>query len=272
MPRTSRGTSIAGLSRALPIFARCERPSAASLRTVGDQPGRLAHGPEEKQEFAGRTPGVLVVMTSHPFRWKPLVGERCPAAAHIGIVKQRQAACESAFGTRGQKLADELFNDAPFSKNPLRLRVPLTLGLALPCPSGFANLNAFALSPGALRLRLRSVGVFAPALIPHARQQKDLGRAAVARSHEKRTVRGPEMDDIVHAAPRESVDRCDRPQCQRAKVNKWSKGRSFEFTLTGITAPHCKFSLSPENPRAIILISQAPGGRFVTPGDKGTVA
>jgi hypothetical protein len=56
-------------------------------------------------------------MMSHPFRWKPLVGERCPAATHIGIVEQGQAAVRPTFGTRGKKLADELLNDTPFSKN-----------------------------------------------------------------------------------------------------------------------------------------------------------
>src|ERR1700678_3229420 len=91
MPSTSRVRSTASLSLALPIFARCERPRAASLRTEGDQPGRFAHGPEEKQGLTGRTPGAVVAMMSHPFRWKPLVGERCPAAAHIGIVEQGQA-------------------------------------------------------------------------------------------------------------------------------------------------------------------------------------
>ena len=121
-------------------------------------------------------------------------------------------------------------------------------------------------------MRLRSVCVLAPALIPHAGEEQDLSCAAVVRSHATGTVRGPEMDDIVHAAPRESVDRCDHPQCQRAKVNKWSKGRRFRFTLTGHTALHCKFSLSPANPRAIILISQALGGRCVTPGDEGAIA
>src|SRR4029077_13194349 len=56
------------------------------------------------------------------------------------------------------------------------------------------------------------------------------------------------------------------------KVNKGSKGRTFWFTLTGYTAPHCKFGVRLANPRAIILISQALGGRFVTPGDKRAVA
>src|SRR5208282_5654207 len=77
---------------ALGSFARWDRPSAASRRTVGVQPGRFAQGPEEKHAFAGRTAGAVVVILCHPFRWAPLVGERCPAAAHSAIVEWRQAA------------------------------------------------------------------------------------------------------------------------------------------------------------------------------------
>jgi hypothetical protein len=83
---------------------------------------------------------------------------------------------------------------------PQRIFVSLTLALALPSPFGL-NLNALALSPGALRSRLRSVRVFAPALIPHAGEEQDLSCAAVARSHTTRTFRGPERDDIIHGGP-----------------------------------------------------------------------
>src|SRR5215470_2505355 len=54
--------SMARLSFALPIFARCERPRAASVRTWRLQPGRLAHGPDEKCGVAGRTPGLVVAI------------------------------------------------------------------------------------------------------------------------------------------------------------------------------------------------------------------
>ena len=54
--------SIARLSLALPILARCERPRAASVRAWRLQPGRLAQGPDEKCGFAGRMPGFALVM------------------------------------------------------------------------------------------------------------------------------------------------------------------------------------------------------------------
>ena len=85
-----------------------------------------------------------------------------------------------------------------------RTFVSLTLALALPSPFGLANLNTLAFSPGALRARLRSVRVFAPALIPHAGEEQDLSCAAVARSHTTGTVRGPKRDDIVHCGPLEN--------------------------------------------------------------------
>src|SRR3954471_3291712 len=59
---TSRVNSIASLSLALPIFARCERPRAASLRFWAFQPGRLAHGPEEKCGTLGREAGFAAVI------------------------------------------------------------------------------------------------------------------------------------------------------------------------------------------------------------------
>jgi len=47
-------------SRATPGFERCERPSNAPDNAAGDQPGRLAHGPDEKQGLAGRRVGLII--------------------------------------------------------------------------------------------------------------------------------------------------------------------------------------------------------------------
>src|ERR1700720_200915 len=58
---------MARLSFALPSLARCERPRAASVRACRLQPGRLAQGPDEKCGTAGRTPGIVFVM-SLPFQ------------------------------------------------------------------------------------------------------------------------------------------------------------------------------------------------------------
>src|SRR5207302_6695274 len=46
-------------SRATPGFERCERPSSAPDNAAGDQPGRLAQGPEEKHGLAGRRVGFI---------------------------------------------------------------------------------------------------------------------------------------------------------------------------------------------------------------------
>ena len=53
MPSTFLLRSITSASLFLPILARCDRPSAASLSASKFQPGRLAQGPEEKQGFLG---------------------------------------------------------------------------------------------------------------------------------------------------------------------------------------------------------------------------
>src|SRR5438477_6758480 len=47
-------------SRATPGFERCERPSRAPESAAGDQPGRLAQGPDEKHGLAGRRVGFVI--------------------------------------------------------------------------------------------------------------------------------------------------------------------------------------------------------------------
>src|SRR5215469_5237029 len=54
---------MARLSFALPSFARCERPRAASSRAWRVQPGRFAQGPDEKCGTRGRTLGITFVMS-----------------------------------------------------------------------------------------------------------------------------------------------------------------------------------------------------------------
>ena len=58
-PRMARVRSITSASLALPSLARCERASAASFSASGDQPGRLAQGPEEKYGTTGRVVGFM---------------------------------------------------------------------------------------------------------------------------------------------------------------------------------------------------------------------
>src|ERR1700712_747118 len=69
---------MARLSFALPTFARCERPSAESVRAWRDQPGRLAQGPDEKCGVTGRTPGFTSVIASILPDGCPSVGKGVP--------------------------------------------------------------------------------------------------------------------------------------------------------------------------------------------------
>src|SRR5262245_24911559 len=59
MPRMLRVRSTAPTIFFLPSFERCERPTAASKRTSGVHPGRLAQGPDEKSGRAGREFGFI---------------------------------------------------------------------------------------------------------------------------------------------------------------------------------------------------------------------
>jgi hypothetical protein len=97
-------------------------------------------------------------------------------------------------------LADKLFYVAFLKKLAPPFSSP-TLALALPSPSGSANLDALALSPGALRLRRGSARVFIHALIAHPGEKQDLS-TAVTRSHATGTGPEPKLDDIVHCGPR----------------------------------------------------------------------
>ena len=54
-------------SRARPGRERCERPSSAPFSTSGDQPGRLAQGPDEKHGLAGRRVGFIAPSFRLPF-------------------------------------------------------------------------------------------------------------------------------------------------------------------------------------------------------------
>src|SRR4029077_16236863 len=73
--------SIASLRRALPALARCERPRQAVCRFCKDQPGRLAHGPEEKWVLAGRLAGFVAEVISLPFQ---IDAPRWGGVAHRG--------------------------------------------------------------------------------------------------------------------------------------------------------------------------------------------
>src|SRR5262249_48709613 len=59
MPSMPMLRSMTAASLFLPILARCERPSAASFKESSDQPGCLAHGPEEKDGFWGLLVGFI---------------------------------------------------------------------------------------------------------------------------------------------------------------------------------------------------------------------
>src|SRR5262249_11902380 len=71
---------MARLSFALPILDRCERPRTASVRICRLQPGRLAHGPDEKCGITGRTPGLVAVMLSILPDRRPSLGRGVPLA------------------------------------------------------------------------------------------------------------------------------------------------------------------------------------------------
>ena len=58
-PRIARERSTTSTIRALPTPERCERPTSAALSAAGDQPGRLAQGPDEKQGLRGRRVGFI---------------------------------------------------------------------------------------------------------------------------------------------------------------------------------------------------------------------
>src|SRR5690606_6995202 len=83
---------------ALPVLDRCERPTSALASASTVQPGRLAHGPDEKLGLAGFTAGAVTGISAiingppRPMRL-PLGGDvlrpqiRLPAIGVNGIRK-----------------------------------------------------------------------------------------------------------------------------------------------------------------------------------------
>src|ERR1700759_364877 len=61
MPRSARVRPPASTTFFLAVLDRCDRPTAASLRRSGVQPGRLAQGPDEKSGRAGRRFGFIIL-------------------------------------------------------------------------------------------------------------------------------------------------------------------------------------------------------------------
>src|ERR1044071_7801042 len=59
MPSSARVRSTASTIFFLPSLDRWDRPTAASIRTSGVHPGRLAQGPDEKSGRAGRMFGFI---------------------------------------------------------------------------------------------------------------------------------------------------------------------------------------------------------------------
>src|SRR5689334_17487874 len=111
-----------------------------------------------------------------------------------------------------------LCDPAPSRRPSGRVRArPEKLALALPPSRGRMAFTAGGPLRGWRRRRLVD-----HALVAHPGEEQNFG-AAVTRSHATGTVRGPERNDIVHGGPRvrESAIVAIRPQCRRAKVNKW---------------------------------------------------
>src|SRR4051794_36238911 len=63
MPSIARVRSTASTIFFLPSLDRWDRPTAASLRASGVQPGRFAQGPDEKSGRAGRAFGFIIPLS-----------------------------------------------------------------------------------------------------------------------------------------------------------------------------------------------------------------
>src|SRR5262245_41188186 len=68
MPSSARVRSTASTIFFLPSLERWDRPTAASLRSSGVHPGRLAQGPEEKSGRAGRRFGFIILSLAEELR------------------------------------------------------------------------------------------------------------------------------------------------------------------------------------------------------------
>src|SRR3569833_2827488 len=112
--------------RALAGLARCDRPTSADLSTSVVQPGRYAHGPDEKLGYAGFTAGAVGISAKAtlPGR-KPCVRARCPEAgryssSHI-VVNGEHLEFAQVWHTKAQPVAVPM-------RHSLLLATSLSLG------------------------------------------------------------------------------------------------------------------------------------------------
>src|SRR5882672_1114355 len=112
MPSSRRVRSTASTIFFLPSLDRWDRPTAASLRTSGVHPGRLAQGPDEKSGRAGRMFGFIYLSLTEELHsgggaWPAARIEASQAAVNAGCLSRRRLLYEqsddpSALVRRGQ--------------------------------------------------------------------------------------------------------------------------------------------------------------------------
>src|SRR5262249_30481494 len=96
MRSRARERSMTSTHCAKPGAERCDRPTSAPDKACGDQPGRLAHGPDEKHGLAGRRVGFMTPSLPHKIRPRA-TGVACGGEPYV---RARDGSIQRACTTR----------------------------------------------------------------------------------------------------------------------------------------------------------------------------
>ena len=80
--KISRVNVMTSLNFFFAVVDLCDRPTQAQFKTSGVQPGRLAHGPDEKKGTRGKAVGFIICSFELYTTWREVV-------AHVGTYAHR---------------------------------------------------------------------------------------------------------------------------------------------------------------------------------------
>ena len=72
----SRVNVMRSLNFFFAIVDRCDRPIQAPFKTAGVQPGRFAHGPDEKKGTRGKAVGFIICSFELHTTWREVVAQQ----------------------------------------------------------------------------------------------------------------------------------------------------------------------------------------------------
>src|SRR5436190_8240982 len=219
MPSSARVRSTASTIFFFPSLERWDRPTAASLRTSGVHPGRLAQGPDEKSGRAGRAFGFI--FTSPLQKSSAPVGERGPEPlyGHRRSASMWSIQCRREPADAGRRLDTNL--DPPTARRGRGLCHGPRHGAALVRQHPVGGLANAATVAGRLARRLRGLLHGPPARL-YLRDRRTRSRQPADDADGRGSV--PDGDDVRLRGCRARGDPDDLAQSRHAARLRTARG------------------------------------------------